>query len=77
MTYRGKVENGHIVLDGAVALPEGARVSVVVDDAAGAGEAAGAALSWIAGHAADSGSCPADLAREHDHYLYGTPKRSG
>jgi len=29
------------------------------------------ALSWIAAHAVDSDSLPADLADRHDRYLYG------
>lgn len=37
------------------------------------------ALAWLATHAVDSDTLPADLADRHDHYLYGqshpgTPK---
>jgi hypothetical protein len=33
-------------------------------------------LEWAADNAVDSPSLPTDLAHQHDHYLYGTPKKS-
>jgi hypothetical protein len=30
---------------------------------------------WLAAHAVDDPSLPTDGARQHDHYLYGTPKK--
>ena len=33
------------------------------------------ALAWIAANAVDSDALPADLADQHDHYLYGRPKK--
>jgi hypothetical protein len=33
------------------------------------------ALAWIVGNALDSDTLPADLADQHDHYLYGCPKK--
>jgi hypothetical protein len=30
-------------------------------------------LDWLAEHAVDSAALPADLALQHDHYLYGQP----
>ena len=32
-------------------------------------------LSWLAANSADSAAAPGDLAHQHDHYLYGSPKR--
>ncbi|HSZ59202.1 MAG TPA: hypothetical protein VK797_26410 [Tepidisphaeraceae bacterium] len=32
--------------------------------------------AWIDEHAVDDPSLPIDGARQHDHYLYGTPKRT-
>ena len=37
------------------------------------GETEEAALAWIAANAVDSDALPADLAVQHDHYLYGRP----
>lgn len=33
-------------------------------------------LEWIAQHPIEEDSLPADLSVLHDHYLYGTPKRT-
>lgn len=70
MTYHGKVKNGVVVLDGDVVLSDGTVVRVepveerpLMDLARLAAEP-GARTEW-----------PADGAAEHDHYLYGTPKR--
>jgi hypothetical protein len=37
------------------------------------GETEESALAWIAANAVDSDALPADLAVQHDHYLYGRP----
>ena len=33
------------------------------------------ALAWMAANAVDSDTLPVDLADQHDHYLYGRPKK--
>ena len=33
------------------------------------------ALAWLAANASDSSDLPSDLSHQHDHYLYGVPKR--
>jgi hypothetical protein len=35
----------------------------------------GSSLQWLAEHAMDSPDLPADLSHQHDHYLYGAPKK--
>ena len=32
-------------------------------------------LDWLAEHSVDSTAVPTDLSFQHDHYLYGSPKR--
>ena len=72
MTYRGHVKNGQIVLDDPTRLPEGAEVNVeVVEDGDGKPTVWGKLLK-LAGTVE---GLPADMAAEHDHYLYGTPKK--
>jgi len=61
MTYRGKVQQGVVVLDQRNALPEGALVEVVPLQT----ERVGEGLEKLAGSAPD---LPADLAQRHDHY---------
>ena len=70
MTYQGKVKNGVVVLEGNPSLADGTvvRVEPVEDrplvDLVRATEHLSGDTDW-----------PADGAAEHDHYLYGTPKR--
>lgn len=79
MVYRGVVKNGVVVLEPPNVLPEGAevRVEVVIPEPEGPllderGETLGQKLMKYAGRAVD---LPEDAARNHDHYLYGTPKQ--
>ncbi len=79
MVYTGHVQNGVVVLDEDAQLPEGAAVRVellapaadepLLDDH---GQTLGQKLMKYAGKAV---GLPEDAARNHDHYLYGTPKR--
>jgi len=67
MTFRGRVENGQVVLEPNAHLPEGALVEIKAigpqeDPADGLGDEA--VCTGIA-----------DLATQHDHCLYGLPKR--
>ena len=77
MTYRGTVRQGVVVLDGGVTLDEGTTVEVLPVPV-GDGPTVTEPTIWdkllkLAGSVPD---LPADAARNHDHYLYGTPKRS-
>lgn len=77
MVYRGRVENGVVVLEAGVKLREGATVRVEPDDPSQATEPRGGpslnqTLLKFAGAVDD---LPSDAARNHDHYLYGAPKR--
>jgi hypothetical protein len=72
MTYRGHVSNGVIVLDDPAALPEGTEVRVdpVLDDADL--RCLREALLKLAEKAK---GMPRDMARDHDHYIHGAPRR--
>jgi hypothetical protein len=72
MSFEGKVENGIIVLDNGQQLPEGARVEVIVRDAPAPKATLRDRLLNLAGTVDD---LPADMARNHDHYIHGGPKR--
>ncbi len=71
MTLEGTFQNGVIVLDQPEQIPEGTRVRVVVEDEDRT-ESPLASLLKYAGMVKD---LPPDFAAQHDHYLYGTPKR--
>ena len=83
MTLTGHVENGKIVLDESVPLPEGMKVRIELVDAvvtnnSGAEEGDKIAPTFYERHKAWIGSvkdAPSDYARNHDHYLHGQPKK--
>jgi hypothetical protein len=77
MTLHGLVRGGLIVFDPPVALPEGAEVQVEVlrsplDPAEVEPPSLFDRLKPLVGAAK---GLPQDFAAQHDHYLYGTPKR--
>lgn len=83
MAYRGHVRNGVVELDEPASLPEGAEVSVDLIKTDGAGQVLSnegqdsvpslyEQFKDFVGIISDG--LPEDLSRNHDHYLYGTPK---
>jgi len=70
--YDGRV----IVPDEPVDLPRNQALIVRIEakstDEAPARESA---LAWLAANASDSVDVPSDMSHQHDHYLYGVPKR--
>jgi hypothetical protein len=78
MTYRGHVNNGVVVLDDAVALPEGLSVrvepadSVADDDDEQDIPTLFERLEPLVGKLE---GLPPDASVNLDHYLYGLPKR--
>lgn len=72
MTYRGHVKNGQIVLDEPAPLPEGTEVNVGVVEGGDGKPTIWDKLLELAGTVE---GLPPDLARNHDHYLYGTTKK--
>ena len=69
MTYRGQVKNGVVVLEGNPPLAEGTWVRVeVVEETETLGQK-------LLKHAGAAQGLPTDMARNHDHYLHGRPKK--
>ena len=79
MTYRGKYSKGTVTLPRNVDIPEGAEVEVtpVTPPPNGGTEPEqGQTLYEIFEPFIGSlDGLPSDLAENHDHYLYGTPKK--
>lgn len=71
MVQKGHVRNGVVVLDSPVRFPEGAEVAVELLAVPPSRSTVGRRLMRHAGVAT---GLPSDLARNHDHYLHGTPK---
>lgn len=76
MTIQAIYENGVFRPLVAVALPDQCKVELnVVSATASGGHPALAELLEIANQYPDDPAVPTDFAAQHDHYLYGTPKR--
>jgi hypothetical protein len=76
MSYRGHVQNGAVVLDDAVVLPEGASVHVeLVDDSKDSEDAGPTLHERLKPVIGTAKGLPPDAALNVDHYLYGQPKR--
>ena len=80
MVYRGTVKNGVVVLDGAAKLEEGQAVSVRplrrrAALSSGRPRKIPSLYERLKPLIGAAKGLPSDLAAQHDHYLYGTPKR--
>jgi len=71
MSYKGHVKNGAVVLDDPVQLPEGAAVTVDLAPA----DRSGLLTDLFRDVAGQGSDLPPDGSSQHDHYIYGTPKR--
>ncbi len=71
MVYRGRVQNGVVVLDEPDALPEGSVVNVEVAEAPEDIKSLREGLLSLAGIVEG----PPDLARNHDYYAHGQAKK--
>ena len=74
MLLEGHVQNGQIVVDEPASLPEGAkvRIELVSSLTEPVIPTVYERLRSVIGIAE---GLPEDAARNHDHYLYGTPKK--
>ncbi|MEW6253388.1 MAG: hypothetical protein AB1716_22325 [Planctomycetota bacterium] len=75
MSYIGEVRDGVIVLENGVRLPDGTRVNVEPIDGEPENERRPGWADELLKLAGKAKGLPADLADNHDHYLYGTPKK--
>lgn len=74
MTLEGTVKNGVVVLDPPAQLPDGTKVKIWVEIPAETPPKPKLRerLLKLAGTVDD---LPPDMARNHDHYIHGAPKR--
>ena len=77
MVYRGHVENGAIRLNDAPVLPDGAEVEVrlLAAQAPNDDRKIPSLYERLKGFVGKADGLPPDLSINHDHYLYGLPKR--
>jgi len=85
MGYRGHIKNGAVEFEEPVPLPEGAEVEVIASQS-GNGEKpiectpeAEGEIPTLYEQLKDfigiGNGLPKDMAKNHDHYLYGIPKK--
>jgi hypothetical protein len=72
MRYTGKVKDGVVVLEGSPPLKDGTMVAVEPIETASHQTTLGKRLKRFCGSAR---GLPPDMARSHDHYLHGRPKK--
>jgi hypothetical protein len=72
MSYPGIVQNGVVVLENGALLKNGTRVQVTVEEQTPETESLRQLLLRYAG---TIDGLPDDMARNHDHYLHGLPKK--
>jgi len=70
MIFRGRVQNGVVVFDEKLQLPDGTEVQVEPLPAPQPGTLA-EQFADIIGKVLD---LPPDMAEQHDHYIHGTPR---
>lgn len=73
---RGTIEDGKLLLSDGTTLPNGTHVRVEVDSPRPKRVKTRTldSIAYLSRHAVSTGI--KDLSDEHDHYIYGTPKRS-
>ncbi|MGA3039170.1 MAG: hypothetical protein ABSF54_00115 [Bryobacteraceae bacterium] len=64
-----------IVPDETLDLPPNQALEVRIESIRADTPAEESALSWIAENACEGPHLPSDLSHQHDHYLYGVPKK--
>ncbi len=76
MTLEGRIENGRVVFDGPVPLAEGTPVKVEpLSETPPSPPCTTSFLERLGDVVGAIHDLPEDLAINHDHYLYGTPKK--
>jgi hypothetical protein len=78
MTYQGHIEKGVVVFDESVSLPDGTKVQVVLPpsgEAAEPKEESPTLYDRLKPFIGRAKGLPRDASVNHDHYLYGMPKK--
>lgn len=76
MVAKGRFDGKSIVLDEPLDLPVDSRVVVeVAEETPPQAQPKQSLLEWMEANAVDAPELPTDLGYQHDHYLYGTPKK--
>jgi hypothetical protein len=75
MTYRGRVKDGVVVFDDTSTPPEGTEVKIETVERTQKTRPSPTLSEILLKYAGTVQGLPPDASLNHDHYLYGTPKR--
>lgn len=75
ITIRCHFDGKTLVPDEPVELPEGEELVAHVERRATRASTSESSIDWLFAHSINDPAVPEDLAYQHDHYLYGTPKK--
>lgn len=75
MQYTGKIHGNTVVLDERPDVPDGTMVRVVILQDNMERKPASDLARMLLTHAGVISGLPDDISENHDHYLYGLPKR--
>ncbi|SPF53993.1 conserved hypothetical protein [Candidatus Sulfopaludibacter sp. SbA4] len=75
MTVNAHFDGRAIIPDEPLDLPPNQALIVHIEPVGTRGTAEDSALAWLAANAVENDDLPADLADQHDHYLYGCPRK--
>jgi hypothetical protein len=75
MTYRGHIRNVVVVFDESVSLPDGTKVEIVLPPRAEPPAEPPTLYERLQPFIGKAKGLPPDASLNHDHYLYGMPKK--
>ena len=75
LTIRCHFDGKVLIPEEPIELPEGEPLVAHVERSAKPETRPQSSLQWLFDHAVDDPSAPEDLTYQHDHYLYGLPKK--
>jgi hypothetical protein len=75
MTVNAHFDGRVIIPDEPLDLPPNQALIVRIEPVEAHEAADASALAWLAANAVENDALPADLADQHDHYLYGCPTK--
>jgi hypothetical protein len=77
MIYRGHIQNGVVVFDGNVSLPDGTAVNIepIPESQPQDNHADSSFVERLESVVGSIDDLPADFAAQHDHYIHGTQRQ--
>ena len=75
MTVNAHFDGRAIIPDEPLDIPPNEALIVQIERVGPGEPLETSALAWLATNAVENDALPTDLADQHDHYLYGHPKR--